>query len=100
MATIPPLDNVVHHAPSETRRALTLTTNEGLLRTMNALTHQMHGRRRGDTALADLRHQRDLVQAEILRRMAATDAAYQAGLDAGATETARVAAAAICGATR
>jgi len=43
---------------------LSQTSNEGLLRTFAALTHRLH-----ETHSLDVRAQRDIVQAEILRRM-------------------------------
>ena len=48
------------------------TSDEGLLKTFAALTHRLHvaDRKPEHLALAaDLRAQRDIVQAEILRRM-------------------------------
>jgi len=43
------------------------TSPEGLLKAYASLTHQMHGLHTVDSA--DLREQRDLVEAELLRRM-------------------------------
>lgn len=97
MATVPAI-------PAD--QALAATSNEGLLRAFAALTHRMHEKRNepltltmrpGRTTLTDLREQRDLVEAEVLRRMSTADEAYSAGVDAGAAQAGRVAAAAICG---
>lgn len=72
MATMPaaPAGAVTYLAPVSLERTLQVTADEGLLRTFAALTHRMHAARRGDSRHADLREQRDAVQAEILRRMA------------------------------
>jgi hypothetical protein len=43
---------------------LSRTSNEALLRTFAALTHRLH-----ETNSLDVRAQRDIVEAEILRRM-------------------------------
>lgn len=51
--------------------ALSLTADEDLLRTFARLTHQIHEASWTETR-ADLRAQRDLVQAEVLRRMSRT----------------------------
>lgn len=80
-----------YHQPNELGAQIAATSNKGLLTTFAALTHQMTG-----SDSADLRTQRNTVEAEILRRMAATDAAYSAGVDAGAAQAGRVAAAALC----
>jgi S-adenosylmethionine:diacylglycerol 3-amino-3-carboxypropyl transferase len=53
---------------SEAEEVLSHTSNEALLRTFAALTHRLHGVE-GLMMERDLRAQRDMVQAEILRRM-------------------------------
>lgn len=81
-----------YHRPNELSAQIAATSNKGLLTTFAALTHQMTG-----SDSADLRTQRDAVEAELLRRMTAADVAYTAGVDAGAAQAGRVAAAAMCG---
>jgi len=51
----------------EAELVLRRSTSGELLRAFASLTHQMHGLHRVDAA--DLRAQRDRVEAEILRRM-------------------------------
>lgn len=50
-------------------QALRATSNEALLRTFAALTHRMHSSREEARTEAELRGHRDMVQAEVLRRM-------------------------------
>lgn len=97
--------------PTEAEQQLAATSDEGLLTAYAALTHQMDQLRTArdrtniDDRRAAVRAQRDLVSAEVLRRMSTTaellNEAYatgvEAGVEKGAERTAKAAAAAICG---
>lgn len=94
-----------YHQPDLLGAQLAATSNEGLLRTFADLTHRIHECRGSQVAgqcdgpCTDLRTQRNAVEAELLRRMTIADTAYSEGVDAGAAQAGRVAAAAMCGAS-
>lgn len=57
---------------SDAEKVLSRTSNEGLLKTFAALTHRLHAADRKPDRLElaiRIREDRDIVQAEILRRM-------------------------------
>lgn len=54
---------------AEVAKALKSTSNESLLQTHAALTHQIHASKRRKPRQQELRDQRRLVQQEILSRM-------------------------------
>jgi hypothetical protein len=58
-------ERIIHEVYRTTDEILRRTSDDGLLRTFAALTHRLHADRKRE----DLREQRNLVEAEILRRM-------------------------------